>query len=104
MFALFEDDVWSAKEPQASLPSAAQPAVKDIRRLRRRLLEIYAHNVQAKIQNAKKRIVPIVSIVFKTTVSKKQLYCFKNKKSVLKKSIQTKRGCKPSLRTQAIKQ
>ena len=28
----------------------------------------------------------------------------KNKKSVLKKSIQTKRGCKPSLRTQAIKQ
>ena len=27
-------------EPQASLPSAAQPTVMDIRRLRRRLLEI----------------------------------------------------------------
>ena len=40
MFALFEDDFISFMWPQASLPSAAQPAVMDIRRLRRRLLEI----------------------------------------------------------------
>ena len=40
MFALFEDDLPSFMGPQASLPSAAQPAVMDIRRLRRRLLEI----------------------------------------------------------------
>ena len=35
--------------PQASLPSAAQPAVMDIRRLRRRLLEINVHNKHAKV-------------------------------------------------------
>ena len=39
MFALFEDDLISSMGPQASQPSAAQPAVMDIRRLRRRLLE-----------------------------------------------------------------
>ena len=33
MFALFEDDFISFMWPQASLPSAAQPAVMDIRRL-----------------------------------------------------------------------
>ena len=37
--------------PQASLPSAAQPAVMDIRRLRRRLLEIDVHYILAKVQN-----------------------------------------------------
>ena len=31
--------------PQASLPSAAQPAVMDIRRRRRRFLEIDVHNM-----------------------------------------------------------
>ena len=37
MFALFEDDfILFVRRPQASLPSAAQPAVMDIRRLRRR--------------------------------------------------------------------
>ena len=41
MFALFEDDLTSSMGPQASQPSAAQPAVMDIRRLRRRLLEIH---------------------------------------------------------------
>ena len=40
MFALFEDDFPSFMRPQASLPSAAQPAVMDIRPLRGRLLEI----------------------------------------------------------------
>ena len=40
MFALFEDDLTSSMGPQASQPSAAQPAVMDIRRLRRRLLEV----------------------------------------------------------------
>ena len=38
------------------------------------------------------------------TKSGNRYIVFKNKKNVLKKSIQTKRGCKPSLRTQAIKQ
>ena len=38
MFALFEDDIASSTGPQAS-PSAAQPAVMDIRRLWRRFLE-----------------------------------------------------------------
>ena len=33
----------SFMEPQASLPSAAQPAVMDIRRLRRRLFEIFSY-------------------------------------------------------------
>ena len=34
MFALFEDDfILFVRRPQASLPSAAQPAVMDIRRL-----------------------------------------------------------------------
>ena len=33
MFALFEDELSSFMEPQASLPSAAQPTVMDIRRL-----------------------------------------------------------------------
>ena len=41
MFALFEDDLTSSMGPQASQPSAAQPAVMDIRRLRRRLLDIH---------------------------------------------------------------
>ena len=41
MFALFEDDLTSSMGPLASQPSAAQPAVMDIRRLRRRLLEIH---------------------------------------------------------------
>ena len=39
MFALFEDDITIFLEPQASQPTAAQPAVMDIRRLRRRLLK-----------------------------------------------------------------
>ena len=39
MFALFEDDIASFTRPQASPPSAAQPAVMDIRRLWRRFLE-----------------------------------------------------------------
>ena len=44
MFALFEDDfILFVRRPQASLPSAAQPAVMDIRRLRRRLLEIISY-------------------------------------------------------------
>ena len=47
MFALFEDDLPSFMGPQASLPSAAQPAVMDIRPLRGRLLEIIS------IENAK---------------------------------------------------
>ena len=46
-----EDDLPSFMEPQASLPSAAQPAVMDIRRLRRRLLEI---NVHRKIESSAK--------------------------------------------------
>ncbi|MCI6110858.1 MAG: hypothetical protein MR706_04425 [Prevotella sp.] len=42
MFALFEDDfILFVRRQQASLPLAAQPAVMDIRRLRRRLLEIH---------------------------------------------------------------
>ena len=41
MFALFEDDLTSSMGLQASQPSAAQPAVMDIRSLRRRLLEIH---------------------------------------------------------------
>ena len=60
MFALFEDDLPSFMRPQASLPSAAQPAVMDIRRLRRRSgkrqnrtrrrsLEINAHNIHKKL-------------------------------------------------------
>ena len=40
MFALFEDNLPSFMRPQASLPSAAQPAVMDIRPLRGRQLEI----------------------------------------------------------------
>ena len=32
MFALFEDDITIFLEPQASQPTAAQPAVMDIRR------------------------------------------------------------------------
>ena len=70
---------------------------------------------QAKIQNAKKKLSLLsllslkqpqakISIVVKNNRKQEQIFCFKNKKSVLKKSIQTKRGCKPSLRTQAIKQ
>ena len=43
MFALFEDDFISFIWPQASLPSAAQPAVMDIRRLRRRSLEMFSY-------------------------------------------------------------
>ena len=39
MFGLFEDDIASSTRPQASPPSAAQPAVMDIRRLWRRFLE-----------------------------------------------------------------
>ena len=53
-----EDDLTIFFEPQASLPSAAQPAVMDIRRLRRRFLEKvidwkkYKQNKQ-KIKNKK---------------------------------------------------
>ena len=43
VFALFEDDFISFIWPQASLPSAAQPAVMDIRRLRRRSLEMFSY-------------------------------------------------------------
>ena len=54
MFALFEDDTISSIRPQASQPSAVQPAVMDIRRLWRRLLEtkhffIYVYYAFAKI-------------------------------------------------------
>ena len=41
-----EDDLPSFMEPQASLPSAAQPAVMDIRRLRRRLLALASDKVE----------------------------------------------------------
>ena len=61
MFALFEDDFPSFMRPQASLTSAAQPAVMDIRPLRGRSL--------ASRHRKEKRIV---SIVFKTSASKDQ--------------------------------
>ena len=66
MFALFEDDFPHSWGPQASLPSAAQPAVMDIRRLRRRLLEIPYHKCES---SEIKKIVSIVSIVFKNNAS-----------------------------------
>ena len=47
MFALFEDDLPHSWGPQASLPSAAQPAVMDIRPLRGRLLEIPHHKCES---------------------------------------------------------
>ena len=49
--------------PQASQPSAAQPAVMDIRPLRGRSL--------ASRHRKEKQIVPIVPIVFKTSASNK---------------------------------
>ena len=66
MFALFEDDFPSFMRPQASLPSAAQPAVMDIRPLRGRLLEIPYHKCES---SEIKKIVSIVSIVFKNHAS-----------------------------------
>ena len=103
MFALFEDDVWSAKEPQASLPSAAQPAFKDIRRLRRRLLEIYAHNVQAKIQNAKKELSLLSLLSLKQPQAKISIVVKNNRKqetdilSLKTKKASSKRAYKPSV-------
>ena len=55
--------------PQASLPAAAQPAVMDVRPLRGRSL--------ASRHRKEKRIVPIVSIVFKTSASKERKECGK---------------------------
>ena len=63
MFALFEDDFTIIHGPQASLPAAAQPAVMDVRPLRGRSL--------ANRHRKEKQIVPIVSIVFKTSASNK---------------------------------
>jgi len=64
MFALFEDDfILFVRRPQASLPSAAQPAVMDIRRLRRRLLEIDVHNILSKVQFLKNIDLYLKSIV-----------------------------------------
>ena len=68
MFALFEDDFPHSWGPQASLPSAAQPAVMDIRPLRGRLLEIPYHKCES---SEIKKIVSIVSIVFKNNASEK---------------------------------
>ena len=39
-----------AVKPQVSFATLSSPAVMDIRRLRRRLLEINDHNIQAKVQ------------------------------------------------------
>ena len=39
-----------AVKPQVSFATLSSPAVTDIRRLRRRLLEINDHNIQAKVQ------------------------------------------------------
>ena len=40
VFALFEDVLFLAVKPQVTFASLSSPAVMDIRRLRRRLLEI----------------------------------------------------------------
>ena len=51
VFALFEDVLFLAVKPQVTFASLSSPAVMDIRRLRRRLLEIDVHNILAKVQN-----------------------------------------------------
>ena len=40
VFALFEDGLFLAVKPQVTFASLSSPAVMDIRRLRRRLLEM----------------------------------------------------------------
>ena len=54
MFALFEDVLLALLKPQVSFASLSTPAVMDIRRLRRRSLEIIIHNKYEKVQFSKK--------------------------------------------------
>ncbi len=54
VFALFEDVLLALLKPQVSFASLSTPAVMDIRRLRRRSLEIIIHNKYEKVQFSKK--------------------------------------------------
>ena len=50
MFALFEDVFSLAVKPQVPFASLSPPAVMDVRRRRRRFLEIDVHNMLVKVQ------------------------------------------------------
>ncbi len=54
VFALFEDVLLALLKPQVSFASLSTPAVMDIRRLRRRSLEIIIHKKYEKVQFSKK--------------------------------------------------
>ena len=54
VFALFKDVLLAFLKPQVSFASLSTPAVMDIRRLRRRSLEIIIHNKYEIVQLGKK--------------------------------------------------
>ena len=57
-------------KPQVTFASLSSPAVMDIRRLRRRLLEKKINYIKIPPRGTKLQIVSIVSIVFKTNARK----------------------------------